>query len=298
MEGELSRLILEAAGGAALLTLGSLAAVGGRRTLSSARGLGLAGPLLALFVGATVDRLSVPLVETAPYTDLFRSAGDLRVQALMEDADLRTRTNVDPRLRYIPIASERVPNLESAYRLDAGPLRPLEFPALRHTSPITFPRGVEPRSDHGDPAVLRQEVAGLYEAAQATVGESEDGAVELLRSTSVGFLALGLMGFVAGVLPLAARLIAALYDSLRLVWATREAGYRGARGRAIRLGTAALADWHFRRSRPFVSLATFGTLTLLGGALLGFVREDATRRIAHRTFTEARHLRIEGKGRR
>lgn len=290
---ELSHLALATAVGAALLTFGALAAVGGRRTVRGVRDLGLGGLALALFAGVAAEGLSIPLAESAPYTTLFLPTVDLRAQALMQDADLRARTNVDPRLRYIPsVGGERVPNLESGYRL-AGPLRTVEIPPLRHAAPTRLPRGVEPFADEGDPAALRREVAGLYDAARETAGPPDEGRADLARTASVGLLLLGLLGLVAGLLPLALRLLALAWDALRLLFATRTEGYRGARGRAVRAGARGLAQWHFGPARPFASLATFGLLALLGGIVMGFLREEEVRRAAHEVFAEARHLRVE-----
>lgn len=287
-----------AAVGAALLTLGALAAVGGRRTVRLVRDLGLGGLLLALFVGVATEGLSLSLAEAPPYASFFLSSNDLHTQALMEDADLRARTNVDSRLRYIPSGGlEQVPNLESGYRLEGG-LRAVTLPMLRHAAPVTFPPGVEPLIQIGDPEALRREVAGLYETARTTVGDRapDEGRLDLDRTASVGLLALGLVGLVAGLLPLTFRLLALLGNALRLLGAVRHRSYRRARGRALRTGLGGLAAWHFERARPFASLATFGLLTLLGGVVMGLLREEETRRVAHAVFAEARHLRIEGKG--
>ena len=297
MDGGLSHLALAAAVGAALLTLAALAAVGGRRAVRLLRDLGLGGVLLALFVGVAAQSLARSLAETTPYTLLFPATNDLRAQALMEDADLRTRTNVDPRLRYIPTDGERVPNLESAYRLPVGPWRTLDFPAVRHATPEVPPKGVAPLGE-GDSEALRSEVAGLYEGARTTDERAgvlpDEGAADLARTASVGLIALGLVGLIGGLLPLLLRLLALLWDDLRLLRATAHRSYRGARARARRLGVAALAAHRFADARPFANLAMLGLLTLLGGLVMGFLREEETRRTAHAVFVEARHLRIEG----
>ncbi len=299
MDGGLSHLALAAAVGAALLTLAALAAVGSRGAVRLVRDLGLGGVLLALFIGVAAESLARSLAETAPYTLVFPSTVDLDAQALMEDADLRTRTNVDARLRYISTGGgDRVPNLESAYRLPIGPWRTLDFPAVQHATPEPLPHGVEPLGE-GDPTILRREVAGLYENAKATLERSgarpDEGAADLARTASVGLLVLGLVGLVGGLLPLLVRLLRLLADDLRLVRATRHRSYQGARPRARRAGAAALAAHHFADARPFANLATLGLLTLLGGLVMGILREEETRRAAHAVFTEARHLRIEGK---
>ena len=298
MQGELSHLALMAAVGAALLTLGALAAVGGRRTARLVRDLGLGGLLLALFAGVVAEELSLALAEAAPYTSVFLSSNDLRAQALMEDADLRSRTNVDSRLRYIPTSGiEQVPNLESGYRLEGG-LRTIVIPMLNHAAPVSFPRGVEPLIQEGDPEELRREVAGLYESARAAVRDHtpDEGRLDLDRTASVGLFVLGLVGLIAGLLPLIFRLLTLSRDALRLAWAIRHQSYRRTRGRALRVGVQALAGWHFGAAKPYRSLAIFGVLTMLGGVVMGLLREEETRRVAHAVFAEARYLRIGRSG--
>ena len=298
VDGALSHLALAAAVGAALLSLAALATLGGRRTSRLVRDLGGGGVLLALFAGVATGSLARSLAETAPYTLLFPTTNDLRAQALMEDADLRTRFNVDPRLRYIPSSGpERVPNLESAYRLPVGPWRVLDFPAVRHATRELLPKGVEPTGD-GDATILRREVAGLVESARATVAPTgrlpDEGAADFARAASVGLLALGCAGLVGGGLALLVRLLGLLGDSLRLLRATAHRSYRGARGRARRLGLAALAKHRFADARPYAAQAMLGVLVLLAGLVMGFLREEETRRAAHAVFAEARHLRVEG----
>lgn len=297
MNGGLSHLALAAAAGAALLALVALAALGGRGAVRLLRDLGLAGVLLALFVGATAESLARSLAEVPPYTSFFPSTVDLRAQALLEDADLRTRTNVDPRLRYIPTGGgEQVPNLEAAYRLPVGPWRTIDLPAVRHSAPEPLPKGVLAATE-GDPAVLRGEVAGLYDDARATVEKSgglpDEGVADLARTASVGLLALGVVGMVAGLLPLLARSVAFLFDDLRLLRATAHRSYKGARSRARRAGAKGLWAYHFGEARPFANLAMLGLLAVLGGVVMGFLREEETRRVAHAVFAEARHLRIK-----
>lgn len=295
MNGELTHLILTAAVGAALLALAAFVAVGGRRTLHIARGLGLLGLLLALFAGTAVESLSIPLADAAPYNELFLGANDLHIQALMEDPDLRTRYNVDSRLRYIPLGSPRVINLDAPYTLDVGPIRTLDFTEAQHTERVTYPKGVEPLGLSNDPRDLRAEVGGLYEKARALTGPApSQERADFARTSSVGFIAIGLVGLVAGLLPLLIRLWALLGDGLRLLRATAQRGYRGARTRAVRAGLPALAQWHFADARGFGAMATSGLLALLLGLLLGVLREEETRRAAHETFAAARHQLVEG----
>ena len=286
--------LLAAALGVALLLLGSLAAVGGARTLRLARGFGFVGALLALFVGVVVESLAPSLVESPPYTLAFLPSSVLRVQALAEDPDLRTRYNVDPRLRYL---GGEVPNLEAPYARNTG-LRFVKILPVEHASPTPLPAGVV---DQGEEAVDR-EVDGLYERAVATLADAGRPPVlrrlAFLGAASVGFLGLGVVGFLAGAVPLVGRRLALLGDVARLLGATRHRSYRGARGRAIRAGTAGLAAWHGERARPHLALATFGLLVLLGGVLLGLLREEERRRSAHDVFAQARRLRIEGAARR
>lgn len=298
MEGELSHLVLAASVGAALLVLGTLAAVGGRRTVGLVRGMGLGGILLALFVGVAIETLSLSLVESPPTTLVLLPTTVLRVQALAEDPDLRTRYNVDPRLRYLPTGNEQVVDLERPYAYGAG-LRWVKVLPVVHVSPSKTPKGIVTMGDDA----FGKEVDGLYERAWSTVVEagrapsfaSSRARLGFASAASVGLLAMGLIGLIGGLVPLLSCWIALLADAGRLVRATKHPSYRGVRGRAIRQGAAGLAEWHRDRWRPFASLATFGALTLLGGVLMGLLREEETRRLAHGVFAEARHLRIEGK---
>ena len=293
-----SHLALMAAVGAGLLLVGSLAAVGGRRTVSLVRGIGLGGVLLAVFVGVTVESLSTSLVESPPYTSVFLPSRALRVQALAEDPDLRTRFNVDPRLRYLPSGGERIADLEEAYAYGSG-LRRMEIPPVRHSVAIRRPPVFAALGD----AEVEQEVEGLYGRAWATVRdagrESEfqrpRDRLAFATAASVGLLVLGLIGFVGGLVPLIGHGLALGYDATRLIRATGHRSYHGTRGRAIRAGGRGLAAWHGERARPHRSLATVGTLALLAGFLMGLLREEETQRLAHGVFAEARHLKIEAK---
>jgi hypothetical protein len=295
VNSETTHLAYATACGAVLLMLSVLAFVGVRRSVDLIRRLGLMGIFLALFVGIVVQSVSIPLVEAPPYTWVFLSTNDLRTQALFEDADLRTRYNVDSRLRYIPADGRgQVINLEAPFRLDAGPWRTVEFPVLEHAVPVATPPGVMPLGFDGDANQLRKEVDGLYEAAQATTGRFGSPRADLARDASVGLLILGLVGLIGGLVALLVRLLATLRDGLRLFRATSQRAYRGARSRAFRVGFRGLWGWHFQGARPFASLAVFGLLATLAGLLLGLAREDETRRLARSVFREARHMRIDG----
>ena len=295
---EPSLLALMAAVGAALLLLGLLAAVGGRRTVAVVRGLGIGGILLAVFVGAAVESLSASLAEAPPYTLALLPTRVLRVQALAEDPDLRTRFNVDSRLRYLPTGGERVADLEEAYAYGGG-LRRVEVPPVRHSVARRRPAGLAALGE----AEVEQEVEGLYDRAWETVRDagrepelqpSRD-RLAFASTASVGLLVVGFVGLVGGLVPLVGRWLALGYDAARLFRATGHASYRGARGRAVRAGTRGLAAWHGERGRPHLSLAALGGLTILAGFLMGLLREEETRRLAHGVFAEARHLRIEAK---
>lgn len=299
MNGEIVGLAYTVATGATLIALAALAWVGPRRALSLLRQLGLYGLFLALFVGVAVQTLAVSVVEKTPYTLAFLSTTDLRTQALLEDGDLRTRYNTDGRLRFIPKdGTETVINLESPYRLDAGPLREVDFKEAFHGKPVAPPAGVAPLSIEGNGDDLRKEVAGLYETAAATVGNPSSIRADLARDASVGFLLLGLVSFLSGLVPLVFRSVDLGGDSLRLVRATSHRSYRGVRGRAIRAGVSGLRDYHFGSARPFANLAVFGLLITLAGVLLGLAREDETRRQAREVFAQARHIRVEGASRK
>jgi len=296
MEGDFTQLAYVSASGAALLTVGALSFVGARRTVGLLQRLSLFGLFLALFAGITVQSLATSMVDSPPYADLFLSTNDLHIQALMEDDDLRARFNVDPRLRFIPTSGgEQVPNLDAPYSLDAGPLRHLEFPELYHLHPTDPPHGVATLAAFGNSSDLRKEVAGLYESADAAVGRPSSVRADFARDTSVGLLLLGLIGLVGGVIPLLFRVAGLARDAYRLLRATGNRAYRGARVRAFRTGLSGLAQWHFRTARPFVNLATCGLLVTLAGLLMGLAREDETRRHAQFVFREARHLKIDGK---
>lgn len=292
-----SRLLLAAACGAAFLTIAAAAFVGGRRALGLIREASFVGALLALFVGTAVESLSLSLAEAPPYAWAFLSTDDLHVQALLEDPDLRTRYNVDPRLRYIPAKGERVVNLESGFRLASGPFRTVDFAVLQHASPVATPTGVEPVSMDGDSTALRGEVAGLYETATSVAPPDATSLTRLdfCRSASVGLSMLGLVLLLAGTIPLLLFALATARDVFGLARMTSGRPYRGARGRAFRLGAAALARWNFRSAGPFATLATFGLLAFLVGIVMGLRREDETRRLAHDVFRAARQIRIEAK---
>lgn len=290
MEGESTHLVLATALGATLLLLGCLAAVGGRRTLGIVRAMGISGLFVALFVGVALETLAPPTIASKPYTLAFLPSTALRAEGLAQDPDLRTRYNVDPRLRYL---GGSVANLESDYAPDLGPLRRLEVPPVVHSTPRPLPKGVVAMGE----AEFGKEVDGLYERAWASVDRTELApAAErtaFLGTASVGFLLLGLVGLLAGILSLLLRGLSALRDHLRLLWMTADGRYQGVRARALRLGSRELLRWHLRESRPFVSLLTFGLLVALGGALLGLLREEETRSLAHAVFREARDVRFK-----
>ena len=290
-----SHLFLAAALGATLLLLASLAAVGGGRTLRIVRQFGFAGALLALFTGVVVESLAEPLMRTAPYTLIHLPATILRFQGLAEDPELRTRYNVDPRLRYL---GEKVPNLEAPFVVSSG-LRSVTVPPVHHSVPTPLPSNVV----EADETEMGQEADGLYRRALATVeGTERDGSIaarsrkaDWIGAAGVGFLVLGVVGILAGTVPLLLGAAAFLGDTGRLLFATARPEYRGGRGKALWRGTGALRAWHRERAKPHRALATFGLLATLGGLLLGFLREEETRRIAHDVFAEARTVRIERK---
>ncbi len=294
MDGDFTHLAYVTACGAALLAVGALSFLGGRRTVGLLRRLSLFGLFLALFVGIAVQSLATSMVDSPPYTDLFLSTNDLRTQALMEDDDLRARYNVDSRLRFIPTrGQEQVPNLEAPYSMDAGPLRHLNFPELHHAVPTDPPHGVASLAASGNSSDLRKEIAGLYESADATVGRSSSNRADFAGDASVGFLLLGVVGLLGGMVPLLFRTVALVGDAYRLLRATGSRVYRGARVRAFRAGLSGLAEWQFRNARPFANLAMCGVLVTLAGLLMGLAREDETRRQAQFVFREARHLKID-----
>lgn len=297
MDGEIAGLTLTAALGAGLLVLGLLAAIGPVRTLKALRGAGLAGALLALFVGTVVQSLARPLVDAPPYTLAFLPTTVLRVQGLAEDPDVRTRYNVDPRLRYLPSRGETVVDLEGSYVPDLDGLRRVEVRPVVHASRAAKPAGVVAM----DEAEFGREVDGLYEKAWATLERSERtgaypvGRVEFLGAASVGLLVLGMVGLLAGLVPLLFRLLGAAWDGLRLLRLTASPSYRGVRRRAWRYGFRELMRWHAGEARSFATLATFGLLLGLGGVVLGLLRESKERSLARDVFREAREIRIEAK---
>lgn len=299
MNGELTSLALATASGAALLVLSSLAAVGARRTLTFVRGVGLFGVFLAFFVGNVLQSLARPLLAARPYTLAFLPPTVLHAQGLAEDPDLRTRYNVDARLRYLPVRGANVVDLESEYEPQLQGFRLAVVPPVVHSSPTKLP----PRVIAMGEAEFGKEIDGLYRQAWATVERagrgpefrSEQRLADFIATASIGFLVLGVVGLLGGLLPLAGRMVATVWDSLRLLRRTSGPGYRGARKRALKFGTRALAHWHFAESRSFASLATFGLLLTLGGAVLGLLHEEESRVLAHAVFREAREIRIEGK---
>lgn len=290
-----SSLLLAAALGTTLLLLASMAAVGGARTLRIVRQFGFTGVFLALFTGVVVESLAEPLMRTSPYTLVHLPPTVLRFQGLVEDPDLRTRYNVDPRLRYL---GAKVPDLEVAFVMRNG-IRIVDVPQVRHETPTALPASVVPMGEKA----IGEEVDGLYERALATVEESgRGGKVEALirradwiGAAGFGLLVLGLVSVLAGAVPLLLGGLSFLGDEGRLIVMTASPEYRGARGRALRHGTGALRAWHRKRTAPHRALATFGLLATLGGLLLGFLREEETRGIAHRVFAQARSIRIDGK---
>lgn len=288
-----SHVALMAALGAGLLVLGSLAAVGGKRTVVLARGLGWGGVLLSLFIGAAFESLSKPIVESPSYAIAFLPPRILRVQALAMDPDLRTRYNLDPRLRYLPPRGERIVDLEAAYITRSG-LRDVAQAPVRHTTVEHRPEGMTA----GSAEEVEQEVEGLYEMAWRSVShegfEPAEERLGYVSATSVGFLVLGLVGLGAGCIPLIGRAFLLVYDVLRLGRGTSHHSYESVRTRAFLTGARGLWDWHAERARPHVSLAVFGLLTFLGGFLMGLLREEETRSLAYEVFSAARYARIEG----
>lgn len=294
LNSDLAHLAYVSASGAALLAVGALSFLGARRTVSLVQRLSIFGVFLALFVGIALQGVAASLVDAPPYNLLFRPTDDLRAQALMENDDLRTRYNTDGRLRFIPTHSDApVINLEAAYHLEEGPFRSLDFPELIHGIPVDPPAGVASVAASWSPKELRQEVAGLYESAESAVGPVDSSRADFARDVSIGFLLLGLIGIVGGIVPLVFRAFGLVWDGKRLLRATSERVYRGVRGRALRSGMAGLAEYHFRPARPFGNLAVCGLLIALAGLLMGLVREDEVRRQSLAVFREARHLRID-----
>lgn len=293
---DVASLLLSAACGATLLVLCAVAFVGGRKSIPLMREMGGTGLLVALFIGVVADSLSASLAQSPPYTTLFLPTEILRIQGLLEDPDLRTRYNVDPRLRYIPMDGSTVINLESEYRLEAGPLRRATIPALHHEDPVRRPAGVAPLSPEGDSILLRQEVSGLYAAAAPFAEDPEaEARLRFTRTASVGLWGLGSVLLAAGLLPLIFYCGETVWDLGRLYRATSGSAYRGGRVGALRLGAAALVRWNFRRASSSFSLGTVGLLAALLGGVIGLRHEDETRQRAHDVFQRARLARVEGK---
>ena len=191
-----SSLLLAAALGATLLLLALSAAVGGIRTLCIIRGVGVAGALLAVFVGIMVESLAASLVDSPPYSLAFLQTTDLRVEALAQDPDLRTRYNADPRLRYLPRIGT-ITDLETVYDHRSG-IRSVWVPPVFHETPVPkLPSFVT-----SDATSYGQEVDGLYDRAFSTVETAGRGAdiaarmrrADLLGAASVGFLLLASSG--------------------------------------------------------------------------------------------------------
>lgn len=291
MEGDLTHLALATAlGTAVLVALGLLI---GRKPQRAGGGLALV--FVGLLVGQVLESIAPPAV-------LGLSDDDLRVAALMDDADLRNRFNVDGRLRFIPTeGSETIVNLESGYRIDA-PLRTVDFGPVRHETYSPSPRSIEQKVDNGDYPKLRGEVAGLYRTSQARV-VADGRFVPNLRPLAARSEATGPAAYaflLIGVVTLVVALgwsVVLLYrwrrDVARLGRMAEAEGYAGGKREAMRQGSPALKRLHFGPAARLPVFWSVGAGMSVAGLLAGIAHEHAEQTLALETFRAARFLRVD-----